>query len=260
MKAITPSAERHAARGKASALETVRSHRSSVAVNNSFSRLARLGRLWTRLAQSPKWVNGGRLADWWARQGGAITGEQRGQLYNEACRSIFRGVLAGEFTCYGSHHPHFVKHGSVERILPAGPNMVTGTLFSGDREIEELRKHTKVLWLPAVAVKAWLATQDMKVPPWLETETKTGELPRTNRTATNRGLMEQLSAWFVEWVLNHPHPSEIETMQAANAEFPGGVIRRQMIRDLLKPPDGTPRRRGKKPGKSDAEHAQRMRT
>jgi hypothetical protein len=351
-----------------------------VAAHYSFSRLARMGRLSERLAQSPEWVNGDKLADWWTRQGGAVTGEKRRQLYDEACRSIIRGVLAGEFTGYGPH-PHLVKHGSVERVLPAGPNVVTGTWFSGDGEIDTLRQHVKVLWLPAIAVKAWLATHNMKPPSWLtdsppepapsgflyidhavdaaqqslgwsegragaavidafvsgevatrrrysklsrsshkhfdrenwrgarldveafrrnqqggvvvlgredhlhrflvratdfdtwlesraggqtqevvQTNSDQGSVPLTRYRTVDAPLIDNLQAWFAEWSAQNPQHSEAETMEAAKAEFRGERITRRMIRHLRGTPDGNPRPRGKKPGKSHAEHDRRMRS
>jgi hypothetical protein len=97
-------------------------------------------------------------------------------------------------------------------------------------------------------------------------------------TDAERDLMQQLKAYLrgdkvdwpelyrareavaKEWAGQNPGHSERETTNAAKAKFPGERITRQMIRDLLKPPDGNPRPRGKKPGKSYSEHAQRMRS
>jgi len=84
-------------------------------------------------------------------------------------------------------------------------------------------------------------------------------LARTDHRAEDPLLFNQLAAWFAEWAADHPQHSEHETQEAAKAKFSGANITRQMIRNLRKPPDGSPLRPGKKPGKSQAEHARRMR-
>jgi hypothetical protein len=75
-----------------------------------------------------------------------------------------------------------------------------------------------------------------------------------------QGPCPDLTAWFKTWEPQHPLHSEAEVIAAAKATFSKKRITRQMIRNLRKPPDGTPSRKGKKPGKSDAEHHRRMRT
>jgi hypothetical protein len=149
-----------------SAAEAPRANHLAWVRRQSFSHLARLSRLNERLVQSPEWVNGETLAHWWVRQRGAIISQERTQLYDEACRSIFRAVLAGELTA-GGQHPHLVHDGSVSRLLSAGPNEVTGTWFSNGRDVDQLRQYARVLWLPARTVRGWLRTFKMKLPPWL---------------------------------------------------------------------------------------------
>jgi hypothetical protein len=86
------------------------------------------------------------------------------------------------------------------------------------------------------------------------------DVRQTDHPGTDAPLIDKLPGWFSEWAAKHPEHSEAETAEAAKKKFPGERITRQMIRDLLKPPDGNPRRRGRKPGKSYAEHALRMRS
>ena len=98
-----------------------------------------------------------------------MTDEERRQLYDEACRSIFRGVLAGEFVGAGPH-PHLVKHGSVERGTAGWGERGDWNLVQRRRGDRCATRYVKVLWLPAVAGKVWLATHRMGSPLWLPTD------------------------------------------------------------------------------------------
>ena len=60
---------------------------------------------------------------------------------------------------------------------------------------------------------------------------------------------DALSEWFDRWRRDHPNPAVREVLEAATNARPDQRISRQMVRDLLKSPEGTPRRRGRKPGK-----------
>lgn len=169
----------------------------------SFSRLECLSRLNKRLTQSPRWVNGDKLADWWARQRGAATGDERKQFYDEACRSIFRGVLAGEFMGNGGR-PHFVRQGSVERVLPAGPNIVDGTWFSGEGNVDALRELVKVLWLPAAAVKVWLSTYRMDSSLWPIIDSKSAINQATTKVAATIAAQTRWQKWLEQQMRDNP--------------------------------------------------------
>lgn len=157
----------------------------------------------SQMAQSPSWVNGDKVADWWARQRGAVDGRERIELYNEACRSICRGVLAGEFTNHFLH-PHLAKHGSVERVLPAGPNVVHGTWFSGDEDIKELRRCVRALWLPAAAVQAWLTTHRMDWPLPTHPDSGAATAPIADKTAFTVKNQTRWRDWLTEQMRASP--------------------------------------------------------
>jgi hypothetical protein len=70
---------------------------------------------------------------------------------------------------------------------------------------------------------------------------------------------KELREWFEDLERSYPQLS-LSELTAALKQKPGRqTYSRKILSALLKSPDGQPRRRGKKPGKSDGEHDHRMR-
>ena len=64
---------------------------------------------------------------------------------------------------------------------------------------------------------------------------------------------EALQQWYDEWTGEKDKLSDQDLLKMAKDNLQCHNVTRQMIRNLRKSPDGTPRRRGRKPGKTIAE-------
>ena len=69
---------------------------------------------------------------------------------------------------------------------------------------------------------------------------------------------DEMKAWYAVWQSDHPQASDTEVEFALPAKFKDERFTREMLRNLVNP-DKVPRKRGKKPGKTDKEHVRRMR-
>jgi hypothetical protein len=68
----------------------------------------------------------------------------------------------------------------------------------------------------------------------------------------------EMRAWYEVWLRDHPGASDTEVDVALPAKFKDERFTREMLRNLINP-DKVPRRRGRKPGKTEEEHHRRMR-
>jgi hypothetical protein len=64
---------------------------------------------------------------------------------------------------------------------------------------------------------------------------------------------ERIQQWYCHWIADHSKASDEQVSVAARAKFPEVDFTRDLIRKLRAPPGGGPRRRGRKPGKSERE-------
>jgi hypothetical protein len=162
---------------------------------------------------------------------------------------------------YGSLKGYGRRNGQSEHLeMPSTVFMdarIEVTWFDAVRsESPRLPKYADVRFQTTDVLRLWPAQQTEPTAP----KTTTNQPAHEKRDlSSDAQLIDRLQTWFAVWSARNPQHSEVETTAAAEAEFPGQHIKRQMIRNLLAAPDGTPKPRGKKPGKSCAEHHRRMR-
>jgi len=141
--------------------------------------------------------------------------EERAQLHAEACRSIFRSLLSGEFVIRGQY-PHILHRDAVVRLGPEQAEYARGVFWEGQRDhaggpvlgVDALREYISGVWLPITAVRTWLESANLRLPPWLDVPGNTGEapaapkqkrdVPRTDYRQADAPLVEEMRAMVTD--------------------------------------------------------------
>jgi hypothetical protein len=100
--------------------------------------------------------------------------------------------------------------------------------------------------------RAWWPPETVRPMGW------NAEYLRQARKKRKPTVPAELVTFNAKWSSENPQSSDKEFWNAAEDEFPDQHYTRQQIEAVRRPQDGTPRTRGRKPGKGDAEHSNRM--